>query len=160
MAAFIKFDGIDGEVQDKDHKGWSALSSFSQVLHKPGMGMTGVSRRRGDVILEDVNCTKEVDKSSPKLTEAICNGKVIPKVEIHVTASYTDAGRVTYFAYELTNVLITNYDISASGQSEQVPSEDFSLNFEEIRVTYTENDSKGKKKGQLDYSWKVEEAQK
>ncbi len=159
MAAYIKFDGVDGECKDKDHKGWSDLLSFGQGLHQPGGGATGATRRRGDVILDDISCAKELDKASPKIAEAVANGRVFPKVEIDMTASYTDAGRVTYYRYELTNVLVTSYNISGSGQSESVPVEDFSLNFEEIKVTYTENDSKGKKKGNVEYSWKVEEGE-
>jgi type VI secretion system secreted protein Hcp len=160
MAAFIKFDGVDGEVQDKDHKGWSDILSFSQGLHQPGGGATGQTRRRGDVVLTDIQITKELDKASPKLAEAVCNGKVFPKVEIHLTASYTDAGRVTYYGYELKNVLITSYHVGGSGQSDDVPVEDVALNFEEIKVTYTENDAAGKKKGNVEYSWKVEEGKK
>ncbi|MCZ6673375.1 MAG: type VI secretion system tube protein Hcp [Verrucomicrobia bacterium] len=53
-AAYIKFEGIDGEAKDKDHKGWSDLSSvymqtadhkgwsdlpsFSQGTARPGEG--------------------------------------------------------------------------------------------------------------------------
>jgi type VI secretion system secreted protein Hcp len=159
MTAYIKFDGVDGEAQDKDHKGWSDLGSFSQGISQPGSSATGATRRRGDVVLDDVTCTKELDKSSPKLAEAVCKGKVFPKVEIHVTASTTDAGRVTYYAYDLTNVMITSYNISGSGQSEDVPMEDFSLNFEEIKVTYTEADAGGQSKGNVEYSWKVEEGE-
>ncbi len=159
MAAYIKFDGVDGEAQDKDHKAWSDLASFAQGLHQPGSGATGPTRRRGDVILDDISCSKELDKSSPKIAEAVCKGKVFPKVEIHMTASTTDTGRVTFYAYELTNVLVTSYNISGSGQSEDVPMEDFSLNFEEIKVTYTECDAKGKKKGNVEYTWKVEEGE-
>lgn len=158
MAAYIKFDGIDGEAQDKDHQAWSDLVSFGQGISKPGMG-TGATRRRGDVILDDIQLTKELDKSSPKIAEAVCKGKVFPKVEIHLTASYTDAGRVTYYAYELTNVQVTSYNISGSGQAEDVPMESMSANFEEIKVTYTETDSKGKNKGNIEYSWKVEEGE-
>jgi type VI secretion system secreted protein Hcp len=160
MAAYIKFAGVDGEAQDKDHKAWSDLLSFQQGINQPGGGATGPTRRRGDVILDDVVCTKELDKSSPKLAESMCKGKVYDKVEIHLTASTTDAGRVTYYAYELKNVLVTSYDISGSGQSEDVPTETFSLNFEEIKVTYTECDRQGKKKGNVEYSWKVEEGAK
>lgn len=160
MAAYIKFDGIDGEAQDKDHKGWSDLQSFSQGVHQPGGGATGATRRRGDVILDDIACAKELDKASPKIAEAVCNGKVFPKVEIHLTASTTDAGRKTYYAYELTNVMVTSYNVSGSGQSEDVPAEDFSLNFEEIKVTYTETDKKGASKGNVEYQWKVEEGEK
>lgn len=157
MAAYIKFDGIDGESQHKDHKGWSDLFSFSQMLHKPGSGGTGAARRRGSVVLEDLQCSKQLDKSSPKLAESVCKGKVFPKVEIEVTVSTTDAGQETYYRYELKNVLVSSY--SVQGTSQDVPGESFSLNFEEIKVTYTEMDSKGKKKGNVEYGWKVEEAE-
>jgi type VI secretion system secreted protein Hcp len=156
MAAYIKFDGVDGEAQDTDHKGWSDLASFSQGLQQPGGASTGPTRRRGDVVVEDIMVNKELDKASPKIAEAVCLGKVFPKVIIDLTASYTDAGRVTYYAYELKNVLVTSYNISGSGQSEDVPMEDFALNFEEIKVTYTEADEKGSKKGAVEYAWKVE----
>jgi len=159
MAAYIKFDGIDGEALDKSHKGWSDIASFGQAVVQPGGGATGATRRRGDVIMEDIHCSKELDKASPKIAEAVCKGKVFPKVEIELTASYTDTGRVTYYRYELKNTLVTSYNISGSGQSEDVPMEDFSLNFEEIKVTYTENDNKGKSKGNVEYGWKVEEGE-
>jgi type VI secretion system secreted protein Hcp len=157
MAGFIKFDGIDGESQDKDHKNWSILGSFSQALHKTGGGKTGSTRRGGDVQFDDLHVVKEVDKSSPKLAEAVAKGKVFPKVEIHITASYTDQGRVTYYAYELKNVQVTTYQVS--GVPENRPQESMSLNFEEIKVTYTETDNAGKKKGNVEYSWKVEAAE-
>ena len=157
MAAYIKFDGVDGECLDKDHGGWSDILSFSQGVHQPGGGATGATRRRGSTVLEDIQCVKELDKASPKIAESVCNGKVYPKVEIDVTASYTDEGRVTYYRYELTNVMVSSYNISGSSQG--VPTENFSFNFEEIKVTYTENDSKGKKKGNVEYSWKVEEGE-
>jgi type VI secretion system secreted protein Hcp len=160
MAAYIKFDGVEGEALDDKHKGWSDLASFSQSLHQPGSGQTGATRRRGDVIMDDIACSKELDKASPKIAESVCSGKVFPKVEIDLTASTTDKGRATYYKYELKNVLVTSYSVSGAGQSEDVPHEDFGLNFEEIKVTYTENDSKGKKKGNVEYSWKVEEGVK
>jgi type VI protein secretion system component Hcp len=34
MAAYIKFDGIDGEAQDKDHKSLERpMMSFGQSMH-------------------------------------------------------------------------------------------------------------------------------
>ena len=62
MAAYIKFEGIEGEAQDKDHKGWSDIAQFGQAIHKPGSG-TGPTRRRGDVVLEDILVSKELDKA-------------------------------------------------------------------------------------------------
>lgn len=159
MAAYIKFDGIEGEAKDKDHDKWTDILSFNQGVSKPGGSATGATRRRGDTILDDIGITKELDKSSPKIAEAVCKGKVFPKVEIHLTASYTDAGRVTYYAYELTNAQVLSYTIGGSGQSEDVPTEDLTLNFEKIKVTYTETDSEGKSKGNIEYTWKVEEGE-
>jgi type VI secretion system secreted protein Hcp len=155
---FLKIDGIDGESMDKDHKGWSNILSFAHSLHQPGGGATGQSRRRGAVVVEDLICTKELDKSSPKIQEALSQGKVFPKVELELTTSGSGA-RQTYYKYELKNVMITSYNIS--GQSgDGVPMEEVAFNFEEIKVTYTEYDSNGRKKGNVEYEWKVEKGSK
>lgn len=159
MAGFIKFDGVDGESTDKGHEKWSNMFSFSQSIVKAGAG-TGTTRRRGDVVLDDIMVIKQLDKSSPKLAEAVCKGKVFPKVEIDVTASYTDDAKVTFYRYELKNVQISSYQIGGDtslGGDGSGPTENLSLNFEEIKVTYTECDSAGKKKGNAEYTWKVEE---
>ncbi len=42
-------------------------------------------------------------------------------------------------------------------QAVDAPMEEFSLNFEEIKVTYTECDEMGMSKGNVEFSWKVEE---
>lgn len=163
-AAFMKLGDIKGEATDSQHKDWIIIESMSQGIVRGG-GLTGQSRRRGDVVLEDITCTKELDKSSPKIAEAVCTGRVIPLIEIVLTRPTQNAdgssGRVTYLKYELKNVLVTSYNIGGAGQSESVPSESFSLNFEEIKVTYTELDKgTGSSKGNVEYTWKVEEGTK
>ena len=158
MSAYIKFEGIDGESKAKGHEKWIILESFSQAIHKIGSGATGAARRRGTVIHDDLQCTKLLDKSSPKIAEAVSLGKVFPKVEIHVKTSAVNTGRETYYKYELKDVMVTSY--SVSGGSQDKPHESFSLNFEEIKVTYTEMDEKGSKKGDVAYGWKVEQGTK
>ena len=148
-AAYIKFDGVDGEATDRDHTMWSDMMSFSQTITR-GDPSGDTTRQRASATLGDVVVTKELDKSSPKLAESILTGKVFPKVEIQLASS---AG--TYFAYELTNVMITSYSIS--GGADEMPMESFSLNFEAIKITYTEYDSEGKSKGNVETTWKVEE---
>ena len=153
---YVKFEGVDGEAEDKDHKGWSDILSFSQG-QSSAVGSTGSTRLRGDVVFEDIVVVKELDKASPKLAEAVCQGKVFPKVEIHLTRSYKNTGLVTYYTYELINVLIVDYRIGGSGYSEHIPTEEISLSFEEIKVTYTEFDEGGRAKGNVEYTWRVEE---
>lgn len=157
-SAFIKFDGVDGESLAKGHEKWSDLDSFSQSINKIGAGATGAGRRRGTPVLEELHCTKLLDKSSPKLAESVCNGKIFPKVEIHLKTATTDSSRETFYKYELKNVMVISYNVA--GGSQDKPVESFALNFEEIKVTYTEMDSKGSKKGDVQYGWKVEEGVK
>ncbi len=134
-AGYIKFDGVEGEALDQEHKGWSDLVNYSQGLHQPGGGATGSSRRRGGVILEDVTCVKELDKSSPKLTEGVCTGRVFPKVTIHLTRGH-QGEQVTYYIVTMKNVHISSYTIGGLVVGEELPMEQFALNFEEIKVTY------------------------
>ena len=182
-SAYVKFEGIDGESKDTVHENWSEIVSFNQGIHKPGGGATGTTRRTGEVILDDIVIIKQVDKSSPKLAEAICTGKVFPKVEIHLTGpSEGSTCQGTFFTYELKNVRITSYTVSGSNplayalvalapditmpstgpfivQAVDAPLEEVSLSFEEIKVTYKECDSSGNSKGNVEYTWKVEEGE-
>ncbi|MHA2252229.1 MAG: Hcp family type VI secretion system effector [Candidatus Kariarchaeaceae archaeon] len=153
---FLKIDGINGEALDKDHKDWIDVLSFSFGGVSPQSGATGATRRRGSVVLSDFVIVKEIDKSSAKIFEKMTRGEVIPKVEIEVTASYTGSGRVPYLYYELKNVMVTSYTISAGGE---VPVETFTLNFEEVLYRYTEYDNAGASKGNVEASYKVEEGE-
>jgi len=157
-AAFIKIGDIKGESVESSHKEWSDLLSFDQ-----GQSVTapsGEGRRRASVSLGDVVVVKELDKASPKIAEAVLTGEVFPKVEIELTATFgDDTRRLVYYSYELVNVRVTSYNISGSGQGDDVPTENFSLNFEEIKVTYTEYDSDGNSKGDVEYTWNVEEGE-
>jgi type VI secretion system Hcp family effector len=119
---------------------------------------TGVSRRRGAPVIDDLVLTYEYDKSTPKLVEKLLKGEVIPKLEIELTATYGEGGRATYLRYELKNVLVTSYDINASADGGP-PTVVIGNNFEEIKVTYTEYDDEGNSKGNVEYEWKVEKGE-
>lgn len=157
QSGYLKFDGVDGESTDREHNGWSDLLSFSHSIERVSMGATGTTRRRSSANIGDIVCVKELDKASPKLQEAICTGKVFPKLEVHLSTSASGARR-TYYKYELKNVMITSYSIS--GGDDGSPAEEISASFEEIKVTYMTFDSRGKKKGNVEYTWKVEKGSK
>ena len=153
-AAYIKFDGIDGEAKDTTHQTWADLLSFSHKIHKSSSGATDAQRTRGETTLGDVVITREMDKASPKLQEAVLRGMIFPMVQFEFASS----DGATYLKYELKNVMITS--ISTSGTADDRPMEEIALNFEEIKVTYTEYDpATKKKKGNVEYSWKVEEGE-
>jgi type VI secretion system Hcp family effector len=153
---YIKFEGLDGEVLDENHAGWCEVITFDQA-HNMSASSSGLLRQKVSPVFEDVRIAKTIDKVSPKLAEAVCNGTVYPTVEIHVTAQAFSTSRMTYLSYELKNALVTSYRVSGASQSDDVPCEEVSLNFEQIRVTYTEYDSSGKTKGNVEYTWEIDE---
>ncbi|MEX2431573.1 MAG: type VI secretion system tube protein Hcp [Dehalococcoidia bacterium] len=157
-AAYINFDGIDGESTDDGHKDWINLLSVSQGIHRPAAEGGSVRSSSGPK-LDDIVIVKEVDASTPKLMEAIADGTVFPNVVFDLTELHDGGRRTTYLKYELKNVYITSYSLGGSAQSDVVPTEQVSLNFEEIKVTYTKTDDDGASKGNVEFEWKVEEGQ-
>ena len=155
MAAFAKYDGIDGEAIDANHDKWIDILSIDWGAHKPGGGATGQSRRRGGAVLEDLTLTIEYEKAAPKLQEKCLKGEVIPKLELELTSTY-GGSRATYLKYELTNVMVTSYQTNASGNDDAgPPTVVIGNNFEEIKVTYTEYDEAGSSKGNVETEFKV-----
>jgi type VI secretion system secreted protein Hcp len=151
---FVKFEGINGESTDVKHKDWIRAQSFEFSMVGPSV-VSGTSRRSGDVAVNDIFITKSIDKATPKLMEALTSGKVIGEVIIEVTAATGD--KSTFYRYELTNVHITSYQ--SGGESSGVtPGDVFSLNFEEIKVIYTQFDESGLPKGNIEWTWSVGEA--
>ena len=158
MAGYIKLGDIKGESVDKNHKDWINLLSVSQSLTRPmSAGISGSTRQRASVTCGDVVAVKEMDASTPKLIQAICDGTVFPEVSIDLATSTGAASRVPYFQYVLTNVMISSYSVSGATDGPQVPTEQFSLNYEEITWTYDKMGKDGASKGKVDASWKVEE---
>ena len=150
---FVKFEGINGEVTDIKHKDWIELQSFEFTMAVPWM-MSGASRS-GEVVVNDIFITKGVDKATPKLMEALTSGTVIGEVIIEVARGAGD--KSTFYRYELTNVHVTSYQ-TGGDTSSAIPGDVLSLNFEEIKVIYTEFDGNGMMKGNIVWTWKIEEA--
>jgi len=72
----------------------------------------------------------------PTLSESILTGEVHDKVVIDAAVAAPRGAEATYFQIELEKVRLTSH--SFSGDDGSVPTESFSLNFEEIKWTYTD----------------------
>jgi type VI secretion system secreted protein Hcp len=153
-AGFAKFDGIKGESTDKDHGKWVDITSFEQGASIPTSSVS-TGRARAAAQFADIKIKKGLDAASPKLAEALARGTVIKSVKLHLTST-TASSRATYYQVELKNVRISSYQLG--GAVNGIPIEELTLNFEEIKVTYTKIDSRGKKSGSISYSWNVRTA--
>ena len=75
-AAYIKFDGVDGEAQDTAHRSWSDLLSFSQGQSVPTDAFTG--RAPGRVVFEDIVVTKEAGQGQSQAGGGRRQGQGLP----------------------------------------------------------------------------------
>jgi len=155
-AIYVWIDGIPGQATDKDHKYWIDAESISHQIKQSGSMHVGGGGGAGKVQYGDFVVLKEIDKASPKLNLLCANGKHISEVIIEMTASYTDAGRVTYLQYKLERVLVTSVDTTFTALEKNPDTEKVTLSFGKITCIYTEVDDKGRKRGNIAYSWSVE----
>ena len=142
-ASFIKFDGIDGEAQDKDHKNWSDVLSVNWGVGYSAAPVGGA--RAGKPEFRDLVWTQQIDKSVPPLFIAIADGEIIRKATVDFTTTFSDAGRVTYFQMVFDDVLLTQLQLGSSGDAIAEFSGAFA--YSKVGMTYTEYDAAGKKKG-------------
>lgn len=141
---FIKFDGIDGESKNEAHRGWSDIVSFSQELGSNATTTATARPSRGTTSLgKMISIVKRIDKSSPKIMEALTRGRIIPLVQLELTVS----GNVIY-KYELRNVAVTRY--SVMGAESDLPMEEITISFEQQKVIYTEYDETGRPRGNIE----------
>lgn len=154
MAAYIKIGDIKGECKAKNYEEWIDISSISHGASRPSN--PGGKRDSGSVMVNNIVVTKEGDKSSPKLFEAVCDGTVFKEVEIHICASHGEGERVPVYMWKLTKARVADWNLSGSGDSGNVH-ETLNLTYEKIDWTYDEIDKDGNSQGKVDSSWKVEE---
>lgn len=105
---FMKIDGIPGESTEEGHEGWIEIESYS---HEVGGPIPSDGLRAGRPDFGDLVIMKQVDVSSPRLYEALCNGKHIPEVILEVCES-GGAGRV-FMRYVLRDVICKQIDSSS-----------------------------------------------
>lgn len=162
-AAYIKIGDIKGEATDNEHKDWIIIESMSQAVRKPVQLDTSTGQRtRGDTVLGDVVCVKELDKSSPKIAEAVCNGAHFPEVTIELCKSVPSndgtggTKQVPYLTYKLKDVIVTSYNISGgTADGDPLPTEEIALGYTEVEWTYIVLDPAGNPTETVQGVWSV-----
>jgi type VI secretion system secreted protein Hcp len=159
MSAYIQLPGIDGEVNDSAHKKWVEVNAVSLPIHRSiANGAVGVARSNGETSLGDIVVTKTWDSSTPKLAAFCASGKFLPTVTIHLC---TDIGgkNCVNLEVKLSNVIISSYSFSGTGDQSPVPSEVATLNYTKIEWMYTKYNQMGGSAGQVPASYDTEESQ-
>src|SRR5271165_1803403 len=104
---FLKLDGVVGESRDKVHLKEMDVLAWSWGLSNSGSAHVGGGAGSGKVNVQDINVTKWVDASSPKLVLACCAGKHHDEATLVVRKAGGDSP-VEYIKIKMQEVLISS----------------------------------------------------
>jgi len=151
--AFLQIDGVPGESTDSKHKDWIELTSFAHSLEQPtsatGSTAGGASAER--VNIAPIQLSHLMDKSSPKLYEACCTGKVFPQAVIQLHRAGGD--KMMYAEITLKQVVVSSVQYAGAAGSD-FPAESFQLSAGSYVWKYNAQDTKtGAALGTVSAGW-------
>jgi type VI secretion system secreted protein Hcp len=134
---YLKVDGIDGESTDDKHKGQIEILSFSFGVDQPGSSATGGGGGAGKASFSDMTFSAHASKASPKLFLACATGQHIPSATFVI---HRDGETNAYYKVVLQDILVTSFQSSGSAEGDVVPTDQFSVNFAQVKLEYTSVD--------------------
>lgn len=144
MSAYMKIDGIDGNVSAKGlEKTIEVTSAHFCVKRNMNTKPGAVADREGTKpSLSEFTITKQVDSASPYLFKDAAVGTTIPTVEVKFVN--TGKGLAEYHTITLKDVLVSGYELEHDerGQPDKEsanrkPSEKVTFNYAHIEVKNT-----------------------
>jgi type VI secretion system secreted protein Hcp len=142
----LKIQGIDGESKITGHLKEIDVQSVSWGLHNTASTHTGGGGGSGKVQFQDIHFSKHFDAASHSIQMRCADGKHIPKAEIFFRKQ--GEGQKEYLTITLTDLLISSYQGSNSG-------EQFSMQFSKFKFDYKEQDAKGSLGGSKMYEFDI-----
>ncbi|MBK8207953.1 MAG: type VI secretion system tube protein Hcp [Planctomycetes bacterium] len=105
MKVFMKIADMPGSSSDGDHADWCDVRGFSHEMKYP-FDMRE-NKGRGEPVHGECLVTKEIDKASPKIFEALAKKKKIGEVELEFWRDNPkDGGSEKYFGIKLKDCRI------------------------------------------------------
>jgi len=144
MSIFVNYEGIKGESSDSSHKGWMDVETVAWGVGRQITSSTSTQgdRESSNAVVSDLQITRFMDSSTPKLFIESCCGTG-KSVKIHLTKTGTGSGTDVYMEYTLKNALLSNYTVNANSQGTDRPTETLTISFVDVEVKYTPYDEDG-----------------
>jgi len=130
--AFLKLDGVQGESQNKAHKGEIEVFSFSWGLSNTG-SHAGTGGGVGKASFQDIHFQSTTTKASPQLAKSCATGAHIKKATL--TLRKSGQSQIEFVKIMLSDVLVSSYDQAGATEGD-APHDAFSLNFVKIEFDY------------------------
>src|SRR5262245_59538869 len=154
MDQFIKIGTLKGESRDAKHKEEIDVLAWSWGVSNSGSAQQGGGQGAGKCNVQDLSFTKYIDKSSPDLMLACCNGKHFDKATLAVRKAGENP--LEYLMITLEDLIITSLSTGGSG-GEDLLTENVSLNFARVKVNYKEQTATGGVGDKPEMGWNIAE---
>jgi type VI secretion system secreted protein Hcp len=151
---FLKIEPVKGEAQDKAHMDEIDVLAWSWGMSQSGTTHMGSGGGSGKVNVQDLSVTKYIDKSSPDLMLACCNGKHFG--EAILTVRKAGENPLEYVKMKMTDVIITAVSTGGSGGEDRL-TENVTLNFAKVGVDYKEQTKTGGAGAAPSMTWNIEQ---
>jgi type VI secretion system secreted protein Hcp len=151
---FMKIGDLKGEAKDKVHKEEIDVLAWSWGMSNSGSAHVGGGQGAGKVNVQDLSFTKYIDKSSPDLMLACCNGKHFPEAKLTVRKAGEDP--LEYLIVTMTDLIVTAVSTGGSGGEDRL-TENVTINFAMVKVEYTEQTPKGTEAAKPKMTWNIAE---
>jgi type VI secretion system secreted protein Hcp len=148
---------IAGESKKKGFAGKIDVLAWSWGIANSGSFHTGGGGGTGKANFQDISITKYVDLASPTLMLYCANGKHFDKAKLVVRKAGENP--LEYLIIELEKILVSGYSTGGSGGEDKL-TENVTLNFAQVKVTYWSQNDKGGKDKSKDFGWKIPEGVK
>lgn len=149
---FLKIDGITGESQDSNHKGWIAIESFTWGASQPGNMSVGGGGGAGKVQYRDLSVQALMDKATPAIMRYVSNGKHINKVELSVCKA--GGSQIEYCRITLEDVLITHLIFNGTTQRDLI-GVSYQFQASKVQTQYWEQSASGGKGAETQSGWNI-----
>jgi type VI secretion system secreted protein Hcp len=150
---FIKVGDLKGEAKDSVHGAEIDVLAWSWGMSNSGSAHVGGGGGSGKVNVQDISFTKYLDKSTPDLMLAACNGKHFPTA----TLTVRKAGEtpLEYLIITMEDVLVTSVSTGGSGGEDRL-TENVTLNFAKVKVNYVEQTATGAPGDKPQMGWDIQ----
>jgi type VI secretion system secreted protein Hcp len=131
---FIKIDDVKGESQDDKHKDEVDVLAWSWGMSQSGTTHMGGGGGSGKVSVNDISITKYIDKATPNLMLACCNGKHYKQALL--TVRKAGEKPLEYIKLTMKEVIVSSLSTGGSGGEDRL-TENLTLNFAEYKIEYS-----------------------
>jgi type VI secretion system Hcp family effector len=142
-AAFVKYDGIDGEAMGPDgYDDWFVADSFSFGVERE-MKESGEKGGTADINigvgeLQECTISKSMDSSSAPLAQAAANGRSLGACEVCLSDGETGGVPGCYAHFVMERCYVKSWHTSAG--ADERPTEEVAFYYNKIAFRYVENE--------------------